>query len=76
MSLMSPQTIKSVSTVKGHKRHVLREGRSPMSDPSMWPICVCNYVEVDEDSVEEHESIDDIDNLCKNCRKRVINSGC
>lgn len=72
---MAPDVIKSVETKTGGKRHILREGKRVDDPPSSWPICVCNYINMDEDSVQEHDSVDDIENLCENCRKRVINNG-
>lgn len=73
--LMSPKQLRSVETKSGHKRHIIREGRSPQSGPTKWPICVCNFLVIDEDSIQEHDSVGEIENLCGNCKKRMVTNG-
>lgn len=73
--MMKPEIIRTVKSVSGDKRHILRGGKSPDDPPSFWPICVCTYLDMEKDSVKEYDSMDEVENLCENCENRVIDDG-
>ena len=72
---MHPEIIRSVEIRGGSKRHIIRDGRRVHSPPSEWPICLCTHLDILPGTVEVHEDVEEIENLCKNCEQRMVDNG-
>ena len=72
---MRPETIKTVTTHEGNRRHIIRDGRGVNSPPGEWPICLCTYLDIKPESIKEHKNMKEVESLCENCRKRMVKDG-